>query len=340
MRRLKIAAAGFAALALLVGCSNGGTPQPDPTTDGATTQEPEADETTGGDEAPADLEEITVGVMPIGDTAAIWLGVAEGFFEEEGLDVNLEIAQGGAAIVPAVISGDYQFGFSNTVSLFVATKQGLPLKMLTPGAATTGDTSNDISGVLTLPDSGIKTAADLAGKTVAVNTLKNIGDVTVSEVVEAAGGDPDAVNFVEMGFPDMPAALSSGQVDAIWVLEPFLSIAKGQGAEVVTYNFAETDPDLLIAAYFATEDYINDNPGTVDAFVRAMTKSLEYSDNNPDAVRHILSTYTEIDDTIRESLVLPAYPSTFNIEANQKLADLALKHGLVADAVDVTDIIR
>src|SRR5699024_9807602 len=130
------------------------------------------------------------------DTAPIWLGDAEGFFEEEGLDLTLEVAQGGAAIVPAVVSGEYQFGFSNTVSLFVAADQGLPLTMLTPGAATTGDTSEDFGAVLTLPDSEISAPADLAGKTVAVNTLNNIGDATVSEVVEQDGGDPSAVNFV------------------------------------------------------------------------------------------------------------------------------------------------
>ncbi|WP_406019719.1 ABC transporter substrate-binding protein [Nocardioides sp. NBC_00850] len=67
-----------------------------------------ADESAGG------ATEITVGVIPIVDVAPIYLGVEKGFFKEEGLDVNLELAQGGAAIIPAVASGQYQFGFSNT----------------------------------------------------------------------------------------------------------------------------------------------------------------------------------------------------------------------------------
>lgn len=341
MRRTKLALAGAFALALLAGCGAGGADAPEP--DAPEVSEDSDDGETseaGGEEAAGDLTPVTVGVMPIVDTAAIWLGVAEGIFEEEGLDLTLEIAQGGAAIVPAVVSGDYQFGFSNTVSLFVAKNQGLPLTLLTPGAATTGDTSDDIGAVLTLPDSGISSPADLAGKTVAVNTLSNIGDATISEVVEQDGGNPDDVNFVEMGFPDMPAALSSGQVDAIWVLDPFQTIARGQGAEVVSHNFADVDSDLLIAGYFTTEDYAEANPEIVDKFVAGMTKSLEFADANPEAVRDIMGTYTEIDDEIRNDMTLPRYPATFDIDANQKLADLAFKHGLIDSELDVEDIIR
>lgn len=331
MRRSKLTIIGAAALLLVSACGGNG--------DGGGSTDSDDDAGAGGQED-GELTPVTVGVMPIVDTAPIWLGVDEGIFEEHGLELTLEVAQGGAAIVPATVSGDYQFGFSNTVSLFVAADQGLPLEMLTPGASTTGDTSSDFGAVLAMPDSDIDSAADLAGKTVAVNTLNNIGDVTVSEVVERDGGDPDEVEFVEMGFPDMPAALGSGQVDAVWVLEPFSSIAQEQGAEVVSYNYAETDPELPIAAYFTTEEYAQAEPELVDAFTEAMTESLDYAEENPDATRDIMQSYTEIEEDIREQLVLPRFPSEFNVEATQGLADLALTHGLVESEVDVTEIIR
>ncbi|MDO5493196.1 MAG: ABC transporter substrate-binding protein [Nesterenkonia sp.] len=291
----------------------------------------------GGDD---ELTEVTVGVMPIVDTAAIWLGVEEGIFEEHGLDVDLEVAQGGAAIAPAVVSGDYEFGFSNVVSLFVAADQGLPLTMLTPGVATTGDTSSDIGAVLTMPDSDIDEPADLEGHTVAVNTLNNIGDATVSHVVSEDGGDASEISFVEMNFPDMPAAVTSGQVDAAWVLEPFSTIAQEQGAEVVTYNFAETDPELLIASFFTDEQYAQEEPEVVDAFTDAMTESLEYAEENPDEARAILNTYTEIDDETLEEMVMPSFPAEFNTDAVQNLADLSLEHDLISDEIDASDLIR
>ena len=63
---------------------------------------------------------LTVGVIPIADVAPLYLGIKEGFFEEENLKIEPQLAEGGAAITPAVLSGDFQIGFSNTVSLLIA----------------------------------------------------------------------------------------------------------------------------------------------------------------------------------------------------------------------------
>ncbi|TRW46808.1 ABC transporter substrate-binding protein [Georgenia yuyongxinii] len=330
-RRLPLAAAAASALLFTAACGGGGTTE-------ETSAAPGAEETTGA-EAGGDLTPITVGVIPIVDTAAIWLGVDQGIFEEHGLDVTLDVAQGGAAIAPAVVSGDYQFGFSNVVSLLIASSKGLPLQIVAPGNFSTGDTTADIGAVVTKPDSGITSPADLAGKTVAVNTLNNIGDVTVKEVVAKAGGDPESIQFVEMGFPDMPAAVESGQVDAAWILEPFLTITKEQGAEVVTHNFAEVDPDMMIAAYFTTQQYAQAEPEIVQNFTAAMNESLDYAEANPDEARAILSTYTEIDPAVQEAMVMPKFSSKMGTDSLQLLADLSLKYGLVDEEVDLSQLL-
>src|SRR5690606_602161 len=113
--------------------------------------------------------------------------------------------------VPGVVSGSFDVAFGNTISTMVAVDQGLELKYLTNGLATTGG-DPDVGAVLAAADSGISAPADLAGKTVAVNNLNNIGDTTIRYVVEQDGGDPSTIEFVEIAFPDMPAALERGQV--------------------------------------------------------------------------------------------------------------------------------
>src|SRR5262245_35081176 len=62
---------------------------------------------------------LTVGVLPIGDLAPLYLGMDKGFFEEEQLTIKPAVAEGGAAVVPAVMSGDDQIGFSNVTSLML-----------------------------------------------------------------------------------------------------------------------------------------------------------------------------------------------------------------------------
>lgn len=327
MRRTSFAVVAAVVLALTAAC--GGD-------DGSTTEGQDG-ATAGGDGG--ELTPITVGVIPIVDTAAIWLGVDQGIFEEHGLDVTLENAQGGAAIVPGVVSGEFEFGFSNVTSLLLASHEGLPLTMVAPGNSSTGEVGADIGAVLTQPDSGITSAADLAGRSVAVNTLNNIGDSTIRNVVEEDGGDPSTIEFVELGFPDMPAALANGQVDAAWILEPFVSIAMEQGAVPVSWNFAETDPDLMIAAYFTSKPYEQENPEIVEAFSTAMSESLAYAQENPDEARAILSTYTEIDPAVQEAMVMPRFEPQIDVDSVELLAELAQKYGLVDEPIDTSALL-
>ncbi|HET6626189.1 MAG TPA: ABC transporter substrate-binding protein [Nocardioidaceae bacterium] len=283
-------------------------------------------------------QKVTVGVIPIVDVAPIYLGDKQGFFKDHGIDLTLESGQGGAAIVPGVMSGQFQFGFSNVTSLMLARDQGLPLKIVAPGNSSTGE-EPDFSAVVVKEDSPIQSAKDLEGKTVAVNTLKNIGDTTVRESIRKDGGDPSSVKFVELAFPDMPAAVANGRVDAAWVVEPFVAISKSQGDRVVAWNLVDTAPDLMIAGYFTSEKLEESDPELVKSFVDAITESLEYADSHPDEVRDIVQTYTEIDDELIKNVTLPKWPTTINEESTQKLADLAEKDGLVEKPVDLSALL-
>lgn len=284
----------------------------------------------------ADLTPVTVGVIPIADTAALYLGDAEGFFEDEGLDLTIETATGGAAIVPAVVSGDYEFGFSNQLSLMVAADQGLDIKMVSAAVATTGDTSKDMGAVITKADSGIASPADLAGKTVSSNSVGNINDTAVRSVVDESGADSSTIDFVEVPFPDAIAAVENDQVDAAFVVEPFVTAALDAGLEVVTYAYADFDPKLDIAAYFALSDVDAD---LLSKFQSAMQKSLEYADANPDAVRDIIATYTQTDPEVLANITLPKYPTEMDRASSEKLAAAALEYGVLSAEPDFDNLL-
>ncbi|AUI53668.1 ABC transporter substrate-binding protein [Arthrobacter crystallopoietes] len=285
-------------------------------------------------------DKITVGVIPIASNAPIYLGQQEGFFEEEGLELEIQNTVGGAAAVPAVVSGNFDFADSNIVSLLVAADQGLDLEIVAPGSASSGDPSKDATAVIVPEESPISTPADLSGKTISVNTLSNIGDTTISAVVEENGGDPSTIDFVEVPFPEAEAALESGNVDAAWVAEPFLTSALKSGSRAVTYNYADFDPATPIEAYFTTSKFAEENPDIVARFTRAMHKSHEFASSNPDAVREIVGTYTKIDAGLRAEMTLNKYPTEFSVEILQKLADAAFKYGTLQNKLDVSTLIQ
>lgn len=271
---------------------------------------------------------VTVGVIPIVDVAPLYLGEKKGFFRSRGLDLEMVAAQGGAAIIPGVVSGQFQFGFSNTTSLMIAQSRGVPVKSVVNGAASNGKVGGDVTGVAVRKDSPVKSARDLAGRTVAVNTLQNIGDTTVRESVRRDGGDPSAVKFAEIPFDQMPAALDGGRVDAAWMGEPAMMIAKAQGARVIASPFAETDPKLTVATYFTSAKLVRENPSLVKKFTDAMTESLEYASGHPDEARQILTTYTKISGDIVDDLTLPGWPARVDMASLEKLASLGEKDGI------------
>lgn len=282
---------------------------------------------------------VKVGAIPIIDVAPLYLGREKGFFAEQNIEVEVVNTTGGAAAVPGVVSGEFDFAFGNVVSLIVAHSQNLPLKAIAEGNSSTGQQGKDFGGVVVPKDSPIKTAADLAGKTVAVNNLKNIGDTTVRASIRKAGGDPSNVKFVELPFPDMPAAVAGKRVDAAWIVEPFFTVTQDQGARVIASNFVDAAPNLTIAAYFTTEKTIQQKADLTKRFTAAIEKSLKYAQEHPDEARKVLLTYTKISPEAAEKITLPAWPTEINRESVQTLADMMLSDGLIKEKVDVSELL-
>lgn len=323
-------ATGFAALAcasalVLTACGDGS---------------PSGAETDDTGAAQGDLIPVEVGVIPIGDVASIYVGQREGIFEEHGLDLTLTLAQGGAAIVPGVQSGDLDFGYSNVTSLVVARDRGLPIKIVATGPQTTGSELEDFSAVMVAPDSGIESITDLEGKTVAVNTLNNIFDSVLSEGIEQEGGDADAVNFVEVAFPDMVPQLEAGNVDAITAVDPFAVIGDEAGLERIYGPFSQPVEDLSIGGYFATEDTIASDPEMVEAFTAAMKESQQFSEENPEIVREVIAEYTTTAPETLEKTTIPLFPQEHNRESLQRIIDISDRIGLIDEPIEVEDLLN
>lgn len=79
---------------------------------------------------------IKVGTIPIDATAQVFYAKEQGYFEEEGLNVEIQTITNGAAIVSAVQSGALQVGCSNVVSIATAIERGLSFDFVAPGLST------------------------------------------------------------------------------------------------------------------------------------------------------------------------------------------------------------
>ena len=294
----------------------------------------------GGSSASSEPAKLTVGVIPIADVAPLYLGIKKGFFKEQNLTITPKLAEGGAAITPAVLSGDFQIGFSNNVSLLIAASKGLPVQVISEGVLGGKDKSEAWADLLVLKNGPIKNGKDLEGKTIAVNTLKNICEVTIKASLEKEGVDVNKLKWLEVPFPDMNAALDAKRVDGACVVEPFVSQGKAGKARGIDPFYVNTAPDLSVATYFTSKQYAEQNPEIVDRFVTAINKSLDYAQSHPDETRAVLTEYTQIPAAAAKTIKLPIWRSELQTDTIELLSELSEKYGLIEKQPDLNTLIR
>jgi len=174
--------------------------------------------------------------------------------------------------------------------------------------------------VLVLPDAKIASAKDLAGKVVAVSTLKGLDQLVVSVLIDKAGGDVGSVKFVELRPTEALAALQSGRVDAVNLEDPEFTAARastrflGDGEDAVGKLFVET-------TWFATRDWITKNADTARRFRDAVIAGGTWAMANPVAAAQVLQTDLKV-TTTRAS---QRFGARFNLADYQLLLDAAAK---------------
>jgi NitT/TauT family transport system substrate-binding protein len=281
-------------------------------------------------------DNVTAEMIPIGDVAPVYLGKEMGFFDEMKINLTLDTAAGGAAIIPGVAAGQFQFGVSNVPSVLIAQTNDVPIKVIAP-ASGVAQAGADFNGFV-VKDPAYTSPKDLAGKKVAANTLKGIVELGIRKLVDEDGGDGKSVNVVAIPFPDMIAALDTGQVDAIFIVEPFLSAAKAKGWKVIG-DLAQLDSDMLVSVYITSAQLAQTNPNLVARFQAALKKSHEYARAHPDEARDAVGTYTQISAEVRASMTLTSWPSDINEDSLNYLADLIVEYGLTTERPDVSAVL-
>lgn len=281
--------------------------------------------------------DIVVGMLPLPEVAPIQIGIDKGFFKAEGLNVKIEPIQGGAAAMPDLLTGKLTFLHSNYVSAILAASSGTA-KIKVVGEAYVAKPNNFL--LMTKKGSTIAKVADLKGKKIGVNTRKNVATLAVSALLKTNGLTPEDVEFVERPFPQMAGALDAGEVDAAFLPEPFHQIAAStMGANNLADLMTGPTADFPIAGYLATEKFTQENPKTVAAFQRGLTKAAELAISNSEEVDAALAKYTKIDKATGDLMQLGGFSTGVNATRLQRVADLMLEFQYLQSKYDVTSLI-
>src|SRR4051794_39039229 len=163
-----------------------------------------SDSASGGSSGP---QTITVGTLPIANAAPMYLGMQKGFFDAEDLKIKPHVGEGGAALIPALMSNQDQFAFVGVIPAITAVGKNLPIKIVTSSDDAAATADKDWQTLVVPKGSPIPGVDDLPGKTIAVNALRGLAEVVISRSLEKQGVDYHKVKMLEVPFPEMPAAL-------------------------------------------------------------------------------------------------------------------------------------
>lgn len=291
-----------------------------------------------GEEASADgPTKLRVAVAPIQFETA-YVAESQGFFEEQGLDVEIVNGADPAALLAQVVSGDVDVSIGSWINVATSYSQGVPIQVI--GGNGMVDDKSDNSGVLVAKDSDISSLADLKGKTIGVVGVKSGGDIPVLQALEGAGVKLDEAKEVAIPYAGMEAALEQGTVDAVVPADSFYHQMRDSGYKSISNPVREYQGNMPVTVWTAKKDWLDSNAESANKFLSAMKQAVAFYEDeaNLKTVQEAHAKVNQIDVAKAPKEFVPA-DVTFNKAEAQSGIDAMVHFGLVANPVNVDDVL-
>ena len=237
----------------------------------------------------------------------LYLGIEQGFFEEEGIKVEPGIDLGAGSTVEAVIGGQVDMAWVNTGGALAPVSQGIDLKLV---SITDQGTPGNLQ-VIVKPDSPLQNLADLQGQTLAVLSPSTNCVWLVKSAMAEQGLDPNSVEMTVVSPPEHAIVLDSGQVDATCTTDP-TKAAMVQKLNVRSIfdpaaEGVESQREFLNGGYVVSGAFAGANKEALEAFQRALAKSAAYANSHEEDVRRLLTEVANVDPEVASKVTIPHY---------------------------------
>ena len=278
---------------------------------------------------------LRVGSIPIVGNVALYCAMDHGGLAAEGIEVQSTDFQSGTRIVEALAGGSLDIGFSATLSVLQAVQQGLDLVIVASGSFKAADNRASTSALVARKDAGITGAAQLRGKTVAVNSLRSLDYLIAAEYLSRGGLSPRDVTWQELSYSHMVPALDNTRVDAAFVAEPFLSILRNEDRVTVLSAALDIIPGTSTASYTALRSWTQSRPAVLEAFRRGLRRGIDACARDSQKIRDAVAKHTGIKPALAQEIGLPVLRPTLRAADLLPLVELARRHGLLVRDVDI-----
>ncbi|OBZ14362.1 myristoyl transferase [Bacillus sp. FJAT-27264] len=266
---------------------------------------------------------------------AVRFGIEKGFFKDEGLDVELISTQNP---IEALTSNDVDIADSATTNVIVAAGKGAPLKIVSSMFRTKGP-------FYLVAKPGIESIEDLKGKKVGAAALGSGLDVYTQTILKKHGLSKNDVTYLANGVNDAAyASLTSGQVDATIIHEPFASLAESEGKGKILARGWDYLPTFHTGVLVSSDNFIKEHPDLVEKLLSGYFKSQEYAKSHLDEYKKYFLENVKVDAAVadkafaREDVLWENNPDV-DLQALQDTQEIQVELGFQDKIYDIKNLL-
>src|SRR5215471_11081036 len=201
----------------------------------------------------------------------LYYGQENGFFKDEGLELQMLVIRAGQVGVASLMSGEVD-AITHAGTALAAAIRGIPLKIISV------DSDRPTHELLVLPT--IRTSADLKGKSIGLGSIEGTGGIVMRRILQAKGLNPERdVNLISMGGEVRLPSMMSGAIAGAMLSPPYTFLAADQGYQV--FGRGRDYVRYLTEGIVISENRIKQKRGTLVRFVRAWNRGTKFYKNNP-----------------------------------------------------------
>lgn len=217
-------------------------------------------------------EDVTIGYMPSDHNAALFIANSQGKFQENGIKTKLVQFYNEGDLMAAMASGDVDIGYVGIMPVLSSIENGVPVKVISAA-------QNEGSAVVVAKGVGNNSVSDLVGKRIATPGESSIQHMLLAYGLKKNGKSIKDLKVTVMKVPSMNDALRTGKIEGMITCEPYVSIAKKNGARVLvdSHNILPDHPCCVVAA---SDKFINEHPNETAKILEIHKNATDFINNN------------------------------------------------------------
>jgi NitT/TauT family transport system substrate-binding protein len=228
------------------------------------------------------LARVRMGVLGVLPEAGIFIALEQGYYREQGIELDLTQFDSAARMVPSLGTGQLDAGDgSHSAGLFNAVARGIGIKLVADAAS--GPPGHPVVSLMfrrdLVEDGQVRGPGDLRGRRVALPARGIPTEVLLATWLRPAGLSIADVEIIEMGFPDQIAAFGAAALDATVIPEPFQTRLVDQRLATVYQGSDEVDPGFQVAELMYSASFAREQPELARRFMLAYLRGVRvYND--------------------------------------------------------------